>query len=72
MESFIVNIDPSKWFVRVPYISLPDMLKEGEYVEVPPGEDLLEHRVDHDVAARPPHAGTVHKNSFSCAMVFLS
>lgn len=31
----------------------PDVLQEGEDVEVTPGQDLLEHRVDDDVAAGP-------------------
>ena len=67
MISLITNIYPTKCLVLVPYIRIPDMLQEGEYVEVPPGEDLLQHRVDHDVAARPPHAGTANKNSLSYA-----
>ena len=36
----------------------PDMLEVGEDVEVRPGDDLLQHGVDHNVAASPTHPGT--------------
>ena len=36
----------------------PDMLEVGEDVQVGPGDDLLQHGVDHNVAASPPHSGT--------------
>ena len=36
----------------------PDMLEVGEDVQVGPGDDLLQHGVDHDVAASPSHSGT--------------
>ena len=36
----------------------PDMLEVGEDVQVGPGDDLLQHGVDHDVAASPTNTGT--------------
>ena len=37
----------------------PDVLEVGEDVEVRPADDLLQHGVDHNVAASPSHPGTV-------------
>ena len=37
----------------------PDVLEVGEDVEVHPADDLLQHGVDHNVAASPSHPGTV-------------
>ena len=36
----------------------PDVLEVGEDVEVSPGDDLLQHGVDDDVAASPPDPRT--------------
>ena len=36
----------------------PDMLEVGEDVQVGPGDDLLQHGVDHNVAASPTNTGT--------------
>ena len=36
----------------------PDVLQVGEDVHVAPADDLLQHGVDHNVAACPSHPGT--------------
>ena len=43
----------------------PDVLEVGEDVQVGPGDDLLQHGVDHNVAACPPHSGTEERERIS-------
>ena len=51
----------------------PDVLEVGEDVEVRPGDDLLQHGVDRNVAASPTNTGTeresgglVFSNALDC------
>ena len=69
MENIFLDQERKKLISVEGNLSLPDMLQVWEDVNVPSGDDLLEHGVNDNVASSPPHPGTATVISIQCDII---